>query len=61
MSKCLGGIIGCKLKTSSWHLNEFPDGSNIGSRVYCRGGTRRYAGTPDQNKTTFLVHDKIGL
>ena len=22
----LGGIIGCKYKTSSWHLNEFPDG-----------------------------------
>ena len=25
------GIIGCKYKTSSWHLNGFPDGSNIGS------------------------------
>ena len=32
MSKCLGGIIGCKYETSSWHLNGFPDGSNIGSR-----------------------------
>ena len=26
MSKCLGRIIGCKYKTSSWHLNGFPDG-----------------------------------
>ena len=23
-SKRLGGIIGCKYKTSSWHLNGFP-------------------------------------
>ena len=23
----LGGIIGCKDETSSWHLNGFPDGS----------------------------------
>ena len=34
MSKGLGGIIvGCKYKTSSWHVNGFPDGSNIGSTV----------------------------
>ena len=33
MSKRLGGIIGCKDKTSSWHLNGFPDGGNIGSTV----------------------------
>ena len=33
MSKRLGGIIGCKYKTSSWHLNGFPAGSNIGSTV----------------------------
>ena len=33
MSKRLGGIIGCKYKTSSWHLNGFPNGSNIGSTV----------------------------
>ena len=32
-SKRLGGIIGCKDKTSSWHLNGFPYGSNIGSTV----------------------------
>ena len=34
MSKRLGGIKGCKYKTSSWHLNEFPDGNNIGSTEY---------------------------
>ena len=33
ISKRLGGIIGCKYKTSSCHLNGFPDGSNIGSTV----------------------------
>ena len=33
MSKRLGGIIGCKDKASSWHLNGFSDGSNIGSTV----------------------------
>ena len=31
MSKRSGGIKGCKYKTSSWHLNGFPDGNNIGS------------------------------
>ena len=31
MSKRLGGIKGCKYKTSSWHLNGFPYGGNIGS------------------------------
>ena len=39
MSKRLGGIIGCKYKTSSWHLNGFSDGSNIGSTVYYRRET----------------------
>ena len=34
MSKRLGGIKGCKYKTSSWHLNRFPDADNIGSTVY---------------------------
>ena len=37
MSKRLGGIIGCKDKTSSWHFIGFPDGSsNIGSTVSYR-------------------------
>ena len=34
MSKRLSEIKGaCKYKTSSWHLNGFPDGNNIGSTV----------------------------
>ena len=33
ISKRLGGIIGCKYKTSLWHLNGFPYGSNLGSTV----------------------------
>ena len=33
MSKRLGGIKGCKYKTSSWHLNGFLDENNIGSTV----------------------------
>ena len=33
MPKRLGGIKGCKYKTSSWHLNRFPDADNIGSTV----------------------------
>ena len=34
MSKRLGGIKGCKYKTSSWNLNRFPDADNIvGSTV----------------------------
>ena len=35
MSKGLGKIIGCKEKPYSWHLNGFPDGSNIESTVLC--------------------------
>ena len=30
MSKRLGGMNSWKYKTSSWHLNGFPDGNNIG-------------------------------
>ena len=42
MSKRLGGIIGCKDKTSSWHLIGFPDGgSNIESTVVCPNVTGR--------------------
>ena len=32
MSKRLGGIKDCKDKTSSWHLNGFPDGSKLGQQ-----------------------------
>ena len=42
MSRRLGGIKGCKYKTSSWHLNGFPDGNNIGSTVLYRGEAHRY-------------------
>ena len=27
-------FIGCKDKTSTWYLNGFPDGNNLGSTVY---------------------------
>ena len=38
VSKRLGGIIGCKDKTSSWHLYAFPDdGSKIGSTSIMSG------------------------
>ena len=43
MSLCLDGKIGCKNKTSSWHLIRFPDGSSIGSTVSRRGEADRYA------------------
>ena len=32
MSKCLGRIIGCEAKTSSWHLNGFPDVVTLGQQ-----------------------------
>ena len=58
MSKRLGGIKGCKYKTSSWHLNGFPYGGNIGSTVSYRGEAHRYtvsyinrhAETPDKQR-----------
>ena len=45
MSKHLRGIIGCKDKTSSWHLIGFPNGGDIGSTVSSRGETHPYTGT----------------
>ena len=41
MLKRLGGIIGCKDKTSSWHLKGFSDGSIIGSTVQYREEAHR--------------------
>ena len=32
MSKRLGGIKGCKYKTSSWHLNRFPMQITLGQQ-----------------------------
>ena len=51
MSKRLGGIIGCKYKTSSWHLNGFPivvtlgQQHNIGEKPI-----NRHAGTPEKQR-----------
>ena len=69
MSKRLGGIIGCKYKTSSWHLNGFPDGSNALGQQYNVGEkptvilqtySIRHAGTPDkkqkQNRNNVVQH-----
>ena len=64
MPKRLGGIIGCRDKTSSWHFNGFPDdGSNIGPTVYVGEKPavilytyiNRHAGTP--NKTHYYYYD----
>ena len=58
MSKRVGGVKGCKYKTSSWHLNGFPDGNNIGSTGIINVGEKptvilytyinRHAGTPEK-------------
>ena len=67
MSKRLGGIIGCKNKTSSWHLIGLPDGSNIGSTVQYNVGEKptvilytyinRHAGTPSKTKAKYMSLD----
>ena len=51
MSKRLGGIKGCKYKTSSWHLNGFPDGNNVGEKpiVILYIYINRHAGTPEKH------------
>ena len=71
MSKRLGGIIGCKDKTSSWRLNGFPYGSNIGSEcnveekptVILYTYINRHAGTPNKKQKlnrTNVVHHQTG-
>ena len=54
----VGGIIGCKYKTSSWHLNGFPimvvtlgRQNNVREKptVMLYNYINRYAGTPDKN------------
>ena len=58
MSKRLGGIIGCKYKTSSWHLNGFPmvvtlgQQYNIGEKpiVILYTYINRHAGTPEKQR-----------
>ena len=40
--RLVGGIIGCKYKISSWHLNGFSYGSKI------IGSTEKHTGTPEK-------------
>ena len=59
ISKRLDGIKGCKYKTSSWHLNRFPDADNIELGQQYNVGekptvilhiyTNRHAGTPEKH------------
>ena len=60
MSKRLGGIVGCKDKTSSWHLIGFRDGTDIGSAVSCRGETHRRTQSPrrDTKQNKNKRHDE---
>ena len=64
MSKHLSGIIDCKDKTSSWHLNGFPDGIivaldqqyNVGEKptvILQHPYINRHAGTPNKTKTMY--------
>ena len=59
MSKRLGGIIGCKYKTSSWHLNGFPcavvtlgQQYNVGEKptVVLYTYINRHAGTSEKQR-----------
>ena len=47
VSKRLGGIKGCKYKTSSWHLNRFPD-----NRMQITSGQQYNVG----EKPTVILH-----
>ena len=68
MSKGLGGIIGWKYKTTSWHLNGFPDDIVTLGQQYNTGEKPtvmlytyyidRHAGTPDKNKTKHFWYIK---
>ena len=50
VSESLGRIKGCKYKTSSWHLNGFPDGNNIGKPiVILYTYINRHAGKPEND------------
>ena len=66
MLKRLGGIIGCKDKTSSWHSTGFPSGSNMGQQydvgekptVILYTYINPHAGTPKKTETNknIVVH-----
>ena len=51
MSKRLGGNIGCKDKTSSWHIIGFPVGEKPNVILYIYYNIDRHAGTPSKTKT----------
>ena len=71
LSKRLGGIKGCKYKTSSWHLNGFPYIGTIGQQynigekptVILYSYINRHAGAPEkqqrQNNCCCVLHNKI--
>ena len=58
MSRRLGGIIGCKYKTSSWHLNGFRKVATLGQQYTVREKPTvilytyidRHAGTPEKQQ-----------
>ena len=69
MSKRLGGLVDCKYKTSSWHLNGFPlsvvalgQQYNVGEKptVILYTYINRHAGIPNkklkQNRNNAVVH-----
>ena len=65
MSKRLGGIIGCKYKTSSWHSNGSPimvvtlgQQYNIGEKptVILYTYINRHAGTPEKQRDKIVHH-----
>ena len=51
MSKRLGGIKGCKYKTSLWHLNGLGQQYNVGEKptVILYTYINRHAGTPEKH------------
>ena len=53
MSKRLGGIKGCKYKTSSWHINGFQQ-YNVGEKptVILYTYINRHAGIPEKTVKT---------
>ena len=69
MSKRLGGIIGFKEKISSWHLNGFPDGTNIGLTVpfggeWCFGFSCQFESVPHKagmGVCRFVAQGKVCL
>ena len=64
MSKRLGGIIGCKDETSSWHLIGFRvNGYYVGEKSTMILSTyiNRHAGTPNKTKHRQRMHSDFSL